>query len=83
MIEIAKPLKWYEYAWSGIPIILLFIGGALGGFFGMFGTYLNVNMMRTDKPTILKYFLSVCITVFVTICFLILAAIFNLLIKRI
>jgi hypothetical protein len=83
MIEIAKPLKWHEYAWSGIPIVLLFIGGALGGFFGMLGTYLNVNMMRTDKTTVLKYVLSGCITVFVTICFFILAGLFNILIRRI
>ncbi len=28
-IEIVRSLKWYEYLWVAIPVILLFIGGAI------------------------------------------------------
>ena|ERR1700689_857509 len=27
MIELAKPLQWYEYVWIGIPMLLVFAGG--------------------------------------------------------
>jgi len=33
-VELAKPLRWFEYAWIGLPMRLVFAGGALGGFVG-------------------------------------------------
>ena len=29
-ITLAAPLKWYQWVWGGWPILLLFLGGALG-----------------------------------------------------
>jgi hypothetical protein len=30
-IKLEEPLKWYQWLWSGVPLLLLFVGGALGG----------------------------------------------------
>src|SRR5438270_14021771 len=32
-IQLVPALQWYEYAWMAIPIVLLFMGGAIGGLF--------------------------------------------------
>lgn len=52
---IARKLEWYEYAISSIPILLLFVGGALGGGIGAFGTYVNFNLFRQEGTQVSKY----------------------------
>ena len=31
VIRLVEPLKWYQWLWSGLPIVLVFVGGAVGG----------------------------------------------------
>jgi len=33
-ITLVSPLRWYEYAWMSLPLLLVFAGGALGALFG-------------------------------------------------
>ena len=62
-IELAKPLKWYEYAWIGIPMLLVFAGGALGGFVGAGSTVVNGRIFRSDRGAFSKYALAAVTTV--------------------
>lgn len=61
VIRIVPPLKWYEFTWAGIPILLLFIGGAVGGGVGAVGTIMNVKIFRSSMPAIAKYFLALLV----------------------
>ena len=51
-------LQWYEHAWSGLPLLLLFIGGALGGACGGAGYALSAAVFKKAMPTPVKYVLS-------------------------
>ena len=62
-IELAKPLQWYEYVWIGIPMLLVFAGGALGGFVGAGSTVVNGRIFRSDRGALSKYALAAVTTV--------------------
>jgi len=63
LIELAKPLQWYEYVWIGIPMLLVFAGGALGGFVGAGSTVVNGRIFRSDRGALSKYALAAVTTV--------------------
>ena len=54
-ITLAEPLKWYQWIWSAVPIVLVFLGGAIGGAIGFVGTTLNVQILRSDMNGLLRY----------------------------
>jgi hypothetical protein len=41
--------------WSGVPLLLLFVGGALGGILGGVAVTLNVRILRSDMNGIQRY----------------------------
>lgn len=47
-------LKWYEYIICGIPLVLIFIGGAIGGGVGGGAFALNVILWKSDKSELAK-----------------------------
>jgi len=55
VIEIVNPMKWYEMAWSAIPIFLVFVGGMLGGVIGATGFIINASIFRSKLNVIFKY----------------------------
>lgn len=79
-VELAPPLKWYEYAWAGAPILLIFGGGAIGGFVGALGACASGRVFRGERGTVAKYGISALITVGAFIAFVVLALIFQSLI---
>lgn len=58
IISLARSLAWYEYTWMGLPIILVFSGGALGALCGMLGTYTSARIFRSDRSNGSKFALS-------------------------
>jgi Zn-dependent protease len=73
MIELAKPLQWFEYAWIGVPMLLVFAGGALGGFVGAGSTVVNGRIFRSDRSAVSKYALAAVTTVAGTAVFFLVA----------
>jgi Zn-dependent protease len=73
MIELAKPLQWYEYAWIGVPMLLVFVGGALGGFVGAGSTVVNGRIFRSDRGAVSKYALAAVTSITGAAIFLVLA----------
>jgi hypothetical protein len=82
-IGFVEPLKWYQWVWGGWPLILIFIGGALGGFIGAVGCLINVRIFRTGMGNVLKYIVTGVVSVLTVVAFFIAAIIFDLLINRI
>jgi hypothetical protein len=57
-IELAKPLRWFEYVWIGVPMLLVIAGGAVGGFVGAGSTIVNGRIFRSDRSVVSKYALA-------------------------
>lgn len=57
-MRLAEPLAWYQWLFAAFPLLLLFIGGALGGFLGALGTMINASLFRSSLPTAARYALS-------------------------
>jgi hypothetical protein len=61
-IRFAAPLAWYEWAWAAFPLVLIFLGGAIGGGLGAVAATFNVGLFRSEKPVFVKYALSAAIS---------------------
>jgi len=57
-IRLDRALAWYEYLWAGLPVVLIFAGGALGGLFGASAAFVNARVFRSDRSNPVKYALS-------------------------
>ena len=74
-LQLAPPLAWNEYVWMGLPIILVFAGGALGALVGISAIYSSSRIFRSERSTAGKYLLSGVISVGAVIGFFIFAVI--------
>jgi hypothetical protein len=72
-VRLAEPLHWYEYAWGGLPILLVFTGGALGGLVGGIAAVLNGRIFRSDRGAVAMYGLTAVVTLSAAVIFLVLA----------
>jgi hypothetical protein len=72
-IKIVEPLKWYQWVWSGLPILLIFGGGALGAIAGVIAFYINSQIFRSELNAALKYGLTFLVSVVVFVVYLIVA----------
>lgn len=75
LVVLARSLTWYEYLWIGIPIVLLFAGGALGGVIGALATYTSARVFRSDRSTAVKYGLTALISIGAFVAFVVLAVV--------
>lgn len=57
-IQLAPPLAWYQYAWMSIPIVLVFLGGAIGGLCGGLAAGISSRVFRSDRSQGMKYALT-------------------------
>lgn len=81
VVEVVKPLAWYEMVWGGLPILLLFIGGLFGAVAGIIAFSINTKIFRTEMNTAVKYLLSGAISAGAVIIYLILAVLFTLVVE--
>ncbi|CCE25778.1 hypothetical protein [Methylotuvimicrobium alcaliphilum] len=79
VVNIASPLKWYEYTWIGIPFILIVTGGAIGGLCGGVAANASGRLFRSDRSSPSKYGFSALITLGAAIAYFSLTTIFYLL----
>lgn len=82
VINVAKPLTWYEWIWNGWPIVLIFGGGLLGGLFGGAALALNLAVFRSQQNTLLRYVLTGAISFGAVIAYLIIGIGVSLLINQ-
>jgi hypothetical protein len=54
-IQVVAPLKWYQYVWCGLTLVLIIYGGAVGSVVSMVGFLLNIRIMRNTWGLPLKY----------------------------
>lgn len=57
-ISIADSLKWYQWTWASLPLILLLIGGLVGGVLGALAFIFNARIFRSNLPGFPKFMIS-------------------------
>ena len=80
-VTLVEPLKWYQWVWGGWPVVLLFIGGALGALAGMIGFSINAKVFRSEMSDVLKYVVTGIVSVLAVAAYFIAALILSLLIN--
>lgn len=55
VLDLLPPLKWYEYLWAGLPLLLVVAGGAIGAAIGSAALYYNVRLFRGDQSGARRY----------------------------
>jgi len=73
VIRVVGPLKWYQWVWGAWPVILLFMGGALGGLLGGAAVAVNAHLFRAEMHPALKYFLTAAVSMAAVVLFIIIA----------
>ena len=58
IIQLTPPLAWYQYAWMALPIVLLFLGGAIGGLCGGLAAGISSRIFRSERSEPVKYALT-------------------------
>ena len=54
-----KPnLRWHEYLWAGLPLLLVLVGGAIGGLVGATAANYNVKLFLSNTSKATKYVLT-------------------------
>lgn len=62
-IKVMKRLDWFEWFWSGLPLILLFTGNVLvGTLCSIFGFAFNVRIFRSERTTLQKLALTALVS---------------------
>lgn len=79
--NVVEPLEWYEYVVGGLPIILMFIGGLIGGVIGVLACLANFNIFREEKSSVIKYLKVFAITIVSFIGYFLGLTIFTLLVQ--
>jgi hypothetical protein len=79
VIQVVEPLKWYEWAWNAIPLLIIFSGGAIPAVIGFLAFSINATLFRSQKTTLAKYGLTGLVSFAALIVFLIVAVGFGLL----
>lgn len=75
-IKLVEPLLWYQWLWAGLPILLIFGGGAIGGATGFLATSINTRIFRSDMSGPGQYGLVALVSVGAVILYFILAMVF-------
>ena len=72
-IRVVEPLKWYEWAWGGLPVLLICAGGFLGAMAGMIGLAINTRVFRSSFGGVIKYVITGAVSLLVVIIYLVVA----------
>ena len=72
-ITVVEPLHWYQWAWAGLPIALIFVGGLLGGLSGFIATSLSIQVFRSKVNPVLQYLVVGGISVLAVVAYLVVA----------
>ncbi|MDM2934973.1 hypothetical protein [Citrobacter sp. Cu233] len=74
-IPLAPPMAWYEYVLLCLPFLLIFIGGAIGGFVGLVGAMINASIIRGQGSVIARYGYALLVTIICYLVFFVIASV--------
>jgi hypothetical protein len=80
-LNLVEPLKWYEWVWNGLPLVLIVTGGALGGAIGVIAMSFNIKIFRSSQSAVLKYAVTAAVGAAAFVVYRVLALILAMLIQ--
>ncbi len=75
-LSVVEPLKWYEWVWGGLPILLVFLGGALGALAGAIAFGVNIQIFHSTRNAVVKFILTAVVSVLAVAVYFVLAIMF-------
>lgn len=75
-ITIVEPLTWYEWLWSSLPVLLVFVGGFLGALAGVIAVSVNTRIFRSSLHVALRYALTAAVSAVAVVGYIIAASVF-------
>lgn len=80
--NLVEPLKWYQIVWSGLPILLLFVGGAIGALAGLLGFSASARVFRSNLNGFVKYLVSAGVSLLAVVAYYVMGTIFLMALGR-
>lgn len=77
-ITVVEPLPWYVWLWTGLPFLLIFLGGAIGALLGLIGFSVNAKIFRSTWPLPAKFAVSAMVSGAAVVAYLVFATILYL-----
>ena len=81
-VKLVEPLQWYQWLWGGWPVVLVFVGGALGAIAGVLAFTVNARLFRTELNPVLKYMVTALMSGAAALAYFIVALMLSLAINR-
>jgi hypothetical protein len=81
-IRLVEPLKWYQWVWSGLAVVLVSFGGMLGAIIGLIALSFNAGLFRSNRSPAMKYVITGAVSAAAIILYLIAAEAMTSLIGR-
>lgn len=81
LFSLAAPLKWYQWVWSALPVLLVFWGGLLGAIFGVIAFTINTSIFRSSQNEALKYVITGVISILATVIYLVVGTVVYILLN--
>ena len=81
-VMLGRPLSMLEYAIGGIPLVLVFVGGAIGGASGAVGAMFNYRLLREAESNSTKVLGVLAVSGLSFLAYAILASIAQTLMKH-
>jgi hypothetical protein len=76
IINVVDPLKGYEWVWSGLPVLLIFSWGLIGGVVGFISFSINTKIFLSSLNNISKYFATAAVSVTAVIIYSVIVTLF-------
>ncbi|HBC86109.1 MAG TPA: hypothetical protein DCZ94_04055 [Lentisphaeria bacterium] len=77
-VKLASALAWYQWVWIGLPVVLVFTGGMIGGMFGGAATYLNYVIMQSSRSAAVRYGVTMALSISAFFCYVIAVVLMNI-----
>ncbi|MBN1304466.1 MAG: hypothetical protein JXA13_08525 [Anaerolineales bacterium] len=80
-IDIVAPMKWYEWGWCVLPVMLIWAGYGwrgyiLGTILAVIGIVLNLQIFRRNSKFLSRYGLTMAVTLALSTIYSLVAAVF-------
>jgi hypothetical protein len=78
VVKVVEPLNIFQWIWSGLPLVLLVLGGLIGGAVGELTFCINTRVFRSDMSAVEMYILTGIFTAIAVIGYIVIASLVGL-----
>jgi hypothetical protein len=74
LIAVARRLRWFEWAWTALPMLLVLAGGGIGAIVASVALWISMGIFRSERSLRSKYALSGLVSGLAAILFVVAAS---------